>query len=179
MAKTVNERRTETVSRPLSGGAKHCLVEPDIVWLGAFGTQNWRSDLVWVMLDIVQWGQTLFGRRSLKNVIFYQNPPLSSQVCFLSYSAPNQMKLRHKGHLNTRNRFPKDTFSKSNDFPFDFWWTQKPRVWSTQIHGRNRRKTPPNSWMKNRVKILRKSQKKKNNPYDLEMRFTHRDQLYW
>jgi hypothetical protein len=28
---------------------------------------------------------------------------------------------------------------------------------STQTHGRNQRKTPPNSWMKNRVKILQKS----------------------
>jgi hypothetical protein len=49
---------------------------------------------------------------------------------------------------------------------------------STQIHGRNRRKTPPNSQMKNRAKILQKSQKKKNDPYKLETIFTHKDQLY-
>jgi hypothetical protein len=34
MAKTVNERRAETVSRTLIGGAIHCLVGPDIVRLG-------------------------------------------------------------------------------------------------------------------------------------------------
>jgi hypothetical protein len=32
---------------------------------------------------------------------------------------------------------------------------------STQMHGKNQRKTHPNSWMKNQVKILQKSQKRK------------------
>jgi hypothetical protein len=52
----------------------------------------------------------LSGRRSLKNAIFSQNPPLSSQVWFLSYSALNWMKHGHKGHLNTRNKFSKVFF---------------------------------------------------------------------
>jgi hypothetical protein len=33
----------------------------------------------------------------------------------LSYRASNQMKLGHKGHLDTRNKF-----NKSKGFPFDF-----------------------------------------------------------
>jgi hypothetical protein len=33
--------------------------------------------------------------------------------------------------------------------------------------------------MKNQAKILQKSQKKKNDLYNLETRFTHKDQLYW
>jgi hypothetical protein len=28
----------------------------------------------------------------------------------LSYSAPNQIKYRHKGHLNKRNKIPKEVF---------------------------------------------------------------------
>jgi hypothetical protein len=43
-------------------------------------------------------------------MIFSQNLPLSSQVSFLSYSAPNRIKLRHKGHLNKRNKFAKEVF---------------------------------------------------------------------
>jgi hypothetical protein len=35
------------------------------------------------------------------------------------------MKSKHKGHLNTRNTFPKETFLKSKDFPFDFELTQE------------------------------------------------------
>jgi hypothetical protein len=30
------------------------------------------------------------------------------------------MKLGHKGHPNTRNKFPKEDFPKSNNFPSDF-----------------------------------------------------------
>jgi hypothetical protein len=30
------------------------------------------------------------------------------------------MKLGHKGHLNTRNKFPKEVFPKSKDIPSDF-----------------------------------------------------------
>jgi hypothetical protein len=52
----------------------------------------------------------LSSRRSLENVISSQNPALSSQVSFLSYSGPNQMKLGHKGHLNTMNKFLKVFF---------------------------------------------------------------------
>jgi hypothetical protein len=63
------------------------------------------------------------------NTFFSQNPPLSFQTWFLSYGAPNQMKLGHKDHLNTRNKFLKEVFSKSNDFPSDFGWTQKLRFW--------------------------------------------------
>jgi hypothetical protein len=116
-------------SYTLSGRTRHCLVEPDI---GVFGTQNWRSDIVWVKSDIVWWGRTLSGRRSLENVIFSQNLSLSSQVWFLNYSAPTQMKLGHKGHLNTRNKFPNEVFPKSNDFPSDFGWTQNPRFWGNE-----------------------------------------------
>jgi hypothetical protein len=74
---------------------------------------------------------TLSDRRSLENVIFSKNLPLSSQVWFLSCNALNQMKLGHKGHLNTMNKFPKEVFPKSNNFPFD-GWTQKPRFWGNQ-----------------------------------------------
>jgi hypothetical protein len=104
----------------------------DIVRLGVSGAQNWRPDLIRVTSDIVRWGRTLSGRWSLENVIFSQNLPLSSQVWFLSYIAPNWMKIGHKGHLNTRNKFPKVIFSKSNDFPSDFGWTQKPRFWENE-----------------------------------------------
>jgi hypothetical protein len=37
------------------------------------------------------------------------------------------MKLGHKCHLNTGNKFPKEVFPKFKDFPSDFGWTQKPR----------------------------------------------------
>jgi hypothetical protein len=30
------------------------------------------------------------------------------------------MKFRHKGHFNTRNKFPKKVSLKSKDFPSDF-----------------------------------------------------------
>jgi hypothetical protein len=49
---------------------------------------------------------------------------------------------------------------------------------STQLHGRNQRKISPNSRMKIRQKYF-KIKKKKNDSYNLEMRFTHKDQLYW
>jgi hypothetical protein len=35
------------------------------------------------------------------------------------------MKLRHKGHLNTRNNILKEVFPKSMDFPSDFGSNQK------------------------------------------------------
>jgi hypothetical protein len=40
MVKTVNERWTETGSQTLFGGAIHYLLEPDIVRLRVYGTQN-------------------------------------------------------------------------------------------------------------------------------------------
>jgi hypothetical protein len=42
------------------------------------------------------------------------------------------MKLGYKGHLNTRNKFLKEVFPKSNDFPSNFGWTQKPRLWGNE-----------------------------------------------
>jgi hypothetical protein len=49
---------------------------------------------------------------------------------------------------------------------------------NTKLHRRNKRKTSPNSRMKKMSKNTPKITKKKNNPYNLEMRFTHKDQLY-
>jgi hypothetical protein len=122
-------------------------------------------------------------------VIFSQNTPLSSEVWFLRYSAPNWMKLRHKGHLNIRNKFPKEVFSNPAIFLLilDELQTLGFREWGeiheikggynhgftprlevddeaysrTQIYERNQRKTTSNSWMKNQAKILQKSQKRK------------------
>jgi hypothetical protein len=125
MAKTVNEHRTETVSRTLSGVAIHCPVGQDIIRLEVSGTQNWRSNLIRVKSNIVWWGRTLSSRMSLENVIFSQNLSISSQVWFLGYSVTNRIKLGHKGHLNTRNKFPKEVFPIYNDFNYDFGWTQK------------------------------------------------------
>jgi hypothetical protein len=119
-----------TVGLKLSVG--HCPVEPDIVQLGVSRAQNWRSDLVWATSDIVRWGWILSGRRSLENAIFFQNSYLSSQIWFLSYSTPNRMRLGHKGHLNTWNKFLRVVFPKSNDFPSDFGWTQKARFWGNE-----------------------------------------------
>jgi hypothetical protein len=48
---------------------------------------------------------------------------------------------------------------------------------STQLHGWNQRKTPPNLQMKIERKYS-KIMKNKNNPYNLEMRFMHKDKLY-
>jgi hypothetical protein len=42
------------------------------------------------------------------------------------------MKLGHKGHLNTRNKFSKEVFPKSNDFPSDFGGTKKLRFWGNE-----------------------------------------------
>jgi hypothetical protein len=39
MSKTVNEDQTETVSRTLSGGTRHYLVEPEIVQMWVSRTQ--------------------------------------------------------------------------------------------------------------------------------------------
>jgi hypothetical protein len=61
-------------------------------------------------------------------MFFPQNLPLTSQVWFLKYSAPNQINLGHKGHLNTWNKFAKEVFPKSNDFPSDSGWAQKTKV---------------------------------------------------
>jgi hypothetical protein len=49
---------------------------------------------------------------------------------------------------------------------------------STQLHGRNRRKTSQISRTQNQTKILQKSQKKEKWDAHLEMRFNHKDQLY-
>jgi hypothetical protein len=49
---------------------------------------------------------------------------------------------------------------------------------STQIHGWNQRKTSPNSRIKKLGENTPKIMKKKNDPYNLEMRFTQKDQLY-
>jgi hypothetical protein len=149
MARTVNKRRTKTVSRTLSCGAIHCPVGLDIVWLGVYGTQNWRLDLVRVKSDTARWGWTLSGRRSLENAIFFQNLPLSSQVWFLSYSAPNWMKLRHNGHLNTGNKFPKEVFPKSKDFPSDFGWTRKPKFWGNKLNSMKSKGLEP--WIHSKV----------------------------
>jgi hypothetical protein len=48
---------------------------------------------------------------------------------------------------------------------------------STQLHARNQRKPSQISRTQNRAKILWKSQKKRAT--HLEMRFNHKDQLYW
>jgi hypothetical protein len=48
---------------------------------------------------------------------------------------------------------------------------------STQLHRWNQRKTPPNLQMKIERKYS-KIMKNKNNPYNLEMRFMHKDKLY-
>jgi hypothetical protein len=42
------------------------------------------------------------------------------------------MEFGHKGYLNTRNKFPKDYFPKSNNFPSDFGSTQKPKFLGTK-----------------------------------------------
>jgi hypothetical protein len=109
----------------------HCPVESDLVRLEFF----WSSKLKarpYLGHVSVQWGWTLSGMRYLKNMIFSQNPLLSSQVWFLSCTAQNRMKLGHKSHLNTRNKFPKEVFPKSNDSLSDFRWTQKPRFWRNE-----------------------------------------------
>jgi hypothetical protein len=40
MTKTVNERRTESLSRTVSGGTGHCPIEPDIIRLVISRAQN-------------------------------------------------------------------------------------------------------------------------------------------
>jgi hypothetical protein len=68
------------------------------------------------LLDKVWQGWTKSGGRSREHISF-QNLPLSSK------------KLGHKGHLNIRKKFPKEVFSKSEDFTFDFGLTQKLEPW--------------------------------------------------
>jgi hypothetical protein len=116
-------------------------------------------------------------------MIFSQNPSLSSQTWFLSYRELNWMKLWHKGHLNIRNKFPKEVFSPNSKISFpildelknlDFggwnWGGQShgfnPRLEldddfhrSTQIHGRNRRKLLKSRSQKSGQKYLQKSWK--------------------
>jgi hypothetical protein len=114
------------------------------------------------------------------------------------------MKFGHKSHLNTKNKFPKESFfSKSNDYPFDFVWTKKPRFWGNEekyiksngveswVHSKDGGKWwgssyHPNPWKKskkNSSKLMDKKSdentpkiiKKKNDPYNMEMIFTHKD----
>jgi hypothetical protein len=125
MAKTVNERRTETVRQTLSGRIGHYPIGSNIVRLEVFENSNCKS-------NIVQWDQTLSAERSLKNAIFSQNSSLSFQTWLLSNRPPNRMKLGHNGQLNTRNKFPKVGFSQSNDFSSNFGWTQKSRFWGNE-----------------------------------------------
>jgi hypothetical protein len=99
------------------------------------------------------------------------------------------VKVGHKGHLNTRNKFPNSFFPNPKIFLPILDKLEEPRFWgkweksaksrgqshaftprlevddearpSTQTHVRNQRKTPPNTRMKNQAKILRKTQKRK------------------
>jgi hypothetical protein len=93
------------------------------------------------------------------------------------------MKLGDNGLLNTRNKFPKEFFFPipkislsildeleelrfgeiCRSLRYSWGWSHgfSPRMEvddeahpSTQLHRRNQRKTPPNSRMKNRAKIL-------------------------
>jgi hypothetical protein len=109
----VNERRAESIRWILFDGTGHYL-------LGGLSKLKLQVGLCLghvghclVGPDIVRWEVS-------ENTIFSQNPSLSSQTRFLSYRAPNWIKLGHKGHLNTRNKFSKEVFSKFNDFLFDF-----------------------------------------------------------
>jgi hypothetical protein len=114
------------------------------------------------------------------------------------------MKLGHKGHLNTKNKFSKEVFPKSNDFSSDFGWTQKPsfrggdeeksmkskelelwihskvggRWWGLSCHPypwkeskKNSSKLTDEKSGKNTPKIT----KKKNDPFNLVTRLTHKD----
>jgi hypothetical protein len=92
---------------------------------------------------------TMPDRRSLESASFSQNLPLSSQVWFLSYSAPNRMKLGHNGHLNTSSKFPIEVFPKTNDFPSDFGWTQKPRFWGNEEKSMKSKELEP--WIHSKI----------------------------
>jgi hypothetical protein len=53
------------------------------------------------------------SRTVTTNVVMYCKCPM---LVF----APNRIKLGHKGNINTRNKFLKEIFLKSEDSPFDF-----------------------------------------------------------
>jgi hypothetical protein len=67
----------------------------------------------------------------------------------LGYSAPNQMKLGHKGHINIRNKFPTEVFPQSNDFLSDFGWTQKPMFWGNKE--KSMKSKGPEPWIDTKV----------------------------
>jgi hypothetical protein len=54
--------------------------------------------------------RTKSGGRSQEKIFLSKIRYFFSETWFLSYNAPNQMKFGHKGHLNTRNKFPKSFF---------------------------------------------------------------------
>jgi hypothetical protein len=94
----VHERQVETLGRTMSG------VGPDNVQ--KFWTLSARVGLCPI------------GGLWKRN--FY-----SKYAPFLSYMAPNQMKLGHMGHLNARNKFMKDIFFQIQGFSFQFWMNSK------------------------------------------------------
>jgi hypothetical protein len=53
----------------------------------------------------------------------------------LSYEASKWIKSGHKGHLSTRNTFPKEAFPKSKYFSFDFGFTQE--TYGLEMNSRN------------------------------------------
>jgi hypothetical protein len=129
----VDERWAEIVCWTLSGRAIHCLVGLYIVWLEVFENSKLKVGPCLgqvrhclVGLDIVRW------EVSKKRDFLLKSTPFFPSLILELYRAPTQMKLGHKGHLSTRNKFPKEVFLKSNDFPSDFGWTQKPRFWGNE-----------------------------------------------
>jgi hypothetical protein len=59
------------------------------------------------------------------------------------------MKLGHNGHLNTRNKFPKEFFPKSNDFHSNFGWTQKASFGGNEEKSKESKELEP--WIQSKV----------------------------
>jgi hypothetical protein len=104
----------------------HILSGWAINYLAGHTLSDWRS------LETQTISRTLSGSSQTMYSPSGQYPLLSPQTWFLNYGAPNWTKLRHKGHLNTRNKFPNEVFPKFKDFPSDFRWIQKPRFWGNE-----------------------------------------------
>jgi hypothetical protein len=126
MTKTVNEQRTETISQTLYGRTGHCPT-------GGF-----------LELKIEVW--TLFGLRQILSGGARHCPVgdlwktwFSPKICpFLPKFDSWATVLQIKWKLDTRITSTQETssqqrfFSKSNDFPSDFAWTQKLRFWGNE-----------------------------------------------
>jgi hypothetical protein len=143
MTKTVNEHQTGAVSQTLSGGAKHCLIVSDIIWLEVS-----RNSKLKVRPCPGQVGHCPVG--GLRKMRF--SPKIRS---FLPKFDSWAIILQIKWNLDTRvtstqEKVPQRGFPKSNAFPFNFGWIKKPMFWGNEEKSMKSNELEP--WIHSKVR---------------------------